>query len=84
MAGHKMLGQYLAMWRDSVEVGEIASDAEHHRNLAALALSGANGDRALARQIFRGFILKLGSDAVFGPPMSDEDLDALLDGAVEH
>ena len=87
MNGWKMLGQYRAMWRDSLEVSEPASEVEHHRNFAVFALSGANGDRALARQIFRGFMLKLGSDAVFdggGPGFTDEAIDTLLNEAAGH
>ena len=86
MAGHKMLGQYLAMWREAVEV-KSAEESDHHRNFAIFALAGANGDRPLARQIFRGFMLKIGSDAVFDggeSALSDEDIDALLDGATQH
>lgn len=85
--GWKMLGQYLAMWKDSVEVSEPASEDDHHRNFAVLALSGANGDRPLARQIFRGFMLKLGSDTVFGsggPGLTDKDIDTLLNEAAWH
>ena len=87
MAGHKMLGQYLAMWRDSLEIKDGPGDSEHHRNFAAFALAGANGNRPLARQIFRGFMLKLGSDAMFdgsGPGLSDEDVDTLLNEAAGH
>ncbi len=87
MAGHKMLGQYLAMWRESLEIKDGPGDSEHHRNFAVFALAGANGDRVLARQIFRGFMLKLGSDAVFdsgGSGLTDEAIDTLLNEAAGH
>ena len=87
MNGWKMLGQYRAMWRDSLDVRESASEEQHHRNFAVFALSGSNGDRALARQIFRGFMLKLGSDAVFdssGRGLTDEDIDTLLNEVAGH
>ena len=83
MAGWKMLGQHLSMWKDSLEIRPLDDNALH-QDFAALALSGASGDRVLARRIFRGFIRKIGSDDVFGPPISDEDIDALLDGATKH
>ena len=83
MKGNDMLGRRLGMWRDSLEI-KPSDDTDHHQNFAALALSGAGGDRTLARRIFRGFMRKIGSDDVFGPPISDGDIDALLDGATKH
>ena len=71
------------MWRDSLEIKPL-DDTDHHQNFAVLALAGAGGDRVLARQIFRGFMLKIGTEEVFGPAISDEDIDALLDGATQH
>ena len=87
MSGHKMLGQYLSMWKDALEIKDGPSDSEHHRNFAIFALAGANGNRPLARQIFRGFMLKLGSDAVFdggGSGFTDEAIDTLLNEAAGH
>ena len=84
--GWKMLGQYLAMWKEGLEV-KPPDDSNYHQNFAVLALEGANGDRVLARQIFRGFMRRLGSDTVFdggGPGLTDEDIDGLLDGATTH
>ncbi len=87
MSGHKMLGQYLSMWKDALEIKDGPSDSEHHRNFAIFALAGANGNRPLARQIFRGFMRKMGSDSVFdggGPGLTDDDIDALLNEAAGH
>ena len=83
MKGNDMLGRRLGMWRDSLEI-KPPDDTDHHQNFAALALAGANGDRILARRIFRGFMLKIGTEEVFAPPMSDQDIDALLDVATTH
>ena len=84
MKGNDMLGRRLGIWRDSLEVKPSLDDSEHHQNFAALALAGAGGDRVLARRIFRGFMLKIGSKDVFGPSISDQDINALLDGAAIH
>ena len=87
MAGHKMLGQYLSMWKDGLEVIKPASEIEHHRSFAAFALAGAKGNRPLARQIFRGFLRETGSADVFDggeATFTDGDIDALLDGATQH
>ena len=83
MKGNDMLGRRLGMWRDSLEIKPL-DDTDHHQNFAVFALAGSGGDRALARQIFRGFMLKIGTEEVFGLPISDEDIDALLDGATTH
>ena len=83
MKGNDMLGRRLGMWRDSLEIKPL-DDTDHHQNFAVFALAGSNGDRVLARQIFRGFMLKIGTEDVFGPPISDEAIDALLDGAAVH
>ena len=84
MKGWDMLGKRLGMWKDVLEV-KPPDDSPHHQNFAVLALQAANGDRALARQIFRGFLRTMGSDKVFdGPVFSDEDIDALLDSAAVH
>ena len=83
MKGNDMLGRRLGIWKDSLEV-KPPDDRPHHQNFAVLALEGSSGDRVLARRIFRGFMRKLGSEDVFAPPISDEDIDALLDGATTH
>ena len=83
MKGNDMLGRRLGIWKDSLEV-KRPDDTDHHRNFAVLALEGANGDRVLARRIFRGFERTLGSEDVFGPRFSDEDIDTLLNGATQH
>ncbi len=83
MKGNDMLGRRLGIWKDSLEV-KPPDDSNYHQNFAALALAGAGGDRALARRIFRGFMLKIGTEEVFAPPMSDQDIDALLDVATTH
>lgn len=83
MKGNDMLGRRLGMWKDSLEI-KPPDDSNHHQNFAVFALAGSKGDRVLARRIFRGFMLKMGSDDVFGPPISDEDIDTLLDGAAVH
>ncbi len=83
MKGNDMLGRRLGIWRDSIEV-KSPDDSEYHREFAVMALAGANGDRPLARRIFRGFLRNTGSADVFGPPISDEDIEALLDGATQH
>ena len=86
MNGWKMLGQYLAMWKEGLEVKPV-DDTDHHQNFAIFALAGSKGDRVLARQIFRGFMREMGSNAVFdgdGQNLTDKDIDALLDGATQH
>ncbi len=84
MKGNDMLGRRLGMWKDSLEI-KPPDDSDHHQNLAVLSLQGSSGDRVLARKIFRGFLRTMGSDKVFdGPVFSDEDIDALLDGATQH
>ena len=88
MKGNDMLGRRLGIWQDSLKVKPFSDDdTKYHQHFAVMALSGANGDRALARQIFRGFMLKLGSDAVFdggGPGFTDEAIDTLLNEAAGH
>ncbi len=83
MKGNDMLGRKLGMWKDSLEI-KPSDDTPHHQNFAVLALEGASGDRGLARRIFRGFMLKIGSADVFGPPISDEAIDVLLNEAAGH
>ena len=84
MKGNDMLGRRLGIWRDSLEVKPSIDDNAYHREFAAFALAGANGNRPLARQILRGFLRNMGSADVFGPPITDQDIDALLDGAAVH
>ena len=83
MKGNDMLGRRLGMWKDSLEI-KPQDDSDLRQNFAALALSGANGDRVLARRIFRGFMQRIGTKDVFGPPIGDGDIDTLLDGAAVH
>ena len=88
MKGNDMLGRRLGIWQDSLKVKPFSDDdTKYHQHFAVMALSGANGDRALARQIFRGFMLKLGSEAVFdggGRGFTDEAIDTLLNEAAGH
>ena len=83
MKGNDLLGRKLGIWQDRLEV-KPPDDGPHHQNFAVIALSAANGDRPLARRIFRGFERTMGSKEVFGPGFSDKDIDALLDGATQH
>ncbi len=83
MKGNDMLGRRLGMWKDSLEIKPL-DDSDHHQNFASLALAGAGGDRVLARRVFRGMMLKIGTKEVFAPPMSDQNIDVLLNEAAGH
>ena len=82
----ELMGKKYGMWRDNLEI-KRSDDSEYHQAYATLALSGAHGDRVLARQLLHGFLKQLGGrgfEDPDNPRFSSGDIEALLDGAVRH
>ncbi len=80
----ELLGRKLSMFVDKRLVGEIREHTDEEV-AAGLAKATAGGDPVLARTLFRNARAKIGSDTFDPrPELSDDEIDALLNGDTVH
>ncbi len=80
----ELLGRKMGMFIDKRIVGEIREHTDEEV-AAGLAKATAGGDPVLARTLFRNARAKIGSDTFDPiPVLSDDEIDALLDGGAIH